>query len=162
MGVKILKTAKLWSKSIILKFYLANFYHILDPNGSLFSNESFFRKFGSRSSLTRTSHWLKRPKARARPNTIFPRSTQHYFKAVFTLTRRLRDPSEAFSFLKKKGKVIGRDWTQKRLHGYSARKAITLIVKVANSRHLPIGPTIPEIQMWLPLWLACMVIVLNA
>jgi hypothetical protein len=72
MGAKILKTAKLWAKCIIIKFYMSNFCHFLDPYGSLFSNESFFRKLGLRSSLTRTSHRLKRPKASARP-----RSTQH-------------------------------------------------------------------------------------
>jgi hypothetical protein len=54
MGAKILKTAKLWAKSIIIKFYLANFYHISDPNRSLF--RVIFSKLGSRSSLTRTSH----------------------------------------------------------------------------------------------------------
>jgi hypothetical protein len=43
----------------------------------LFRNESFCPKLGSRSSLTRTSHWLRRQKTRACPNTIFPRSTQH-------------------------------------------------------------------------------------
>jgi hypothetical protein len=51
---------------------------IMGPYSSLFRNESFFRKFGSRSSLTRTSHRFRGQKTSARPNTIFPRSTQHY------------------------------------------------------------------------------------
>jgi hypothetical protein len=50
MGAKILKTAKLWAKFIIKKIYLANFCNFLDPYGSLFSTESFFRKLGSRPS----------------------------------------------------------------------------------------------------------------
>jgi hypothetical protein len=47
-------------------------------NVSLFRNESFIGKLSSCSSLTQTSHWLRGQKTRARPNTIYPRSTQHY------------------------------------------------------------------------------------
>jgi hypothetical protein len=52
-------------------------------NTGIFRNESFLRKFGSRSSLTRTNHWPRGQKTRARPNTIYPRSTQHYRVAPF-------------------------------------------------------------------------------
>jgi hypothetical protein len=58
---------------------------IMGPYYRLFYNELFFRKFGSRSSLTRTSHRFRSQKTRARPNTIFPRSTQHYSLLVFRL-----------------------------------------------------------------------------
>jgi hypothetical protein len=52
----------------------------MGPYSSLFNNESFFRKFGWRSSLTRTSHQFRGQKTRARLNTIFLRSTQPYFE----------------------------------------------------------------------------------
>jgi hypothetical protein len=39
------------------------------------------------SSLTRTSHRLKWQKTRARPNTIFPRSTQHYLNCLWQDTQ---------------------------------------------------------------------------
>jgi hypothetical protein len=58
----------------------------IGSNVSLFRNESFFRKLGSRSSLTRTSHALRGQKTHARPNTIFPRSTQHYKRLNSTTT----------------------------------------------------------------------------
>jgi hypothetical protein len=47
----------------------------LSPITALFSKESFYGKLGLRSSLTRT---------RACPNTIFPRSTQHYTLLYWT------------------------------------------------------------------------------
>jgi hypothetical protein len=66
---KVLKTQKMAQKGLKnATFWVGNTL----GNTSLFSNEACFCKLGSRSSLTRTSHRLKRPKARATsPNAIF-------------------------------------------------------------------------------------------